>query len=308
MLLSDRGAYFSHIVLPDDRAAKKQLLAAVLGRLAPPLWCAMAQSELERAGRIGPFNDMPELEAYVKAAHNPVAAQRLHAALETLHAAQTLFARQAYPETVQAAGTCRDLSAEAYLRSASSPAKEGRAFWNHSGTGAYPGDWDRSAKELADAGFNMIVPNMLWAGVAHYASDVLPRSSTFEKYGDQIAQCVAAAKKYGLEVHVWKVNHNLSNAPQDFVAKLRAEHRTQVSDKGEPCDWLCPSHPENFKLELESMLEVVRKYDVDGIHFDYIRYPDSNHCWCDGCRAAVRGPIGPQGGQLARRLPFGGLA
>jgi uncharacterized lipoprotein YddW (UPF0748 family) len=125
---------------------------------------------------------------------------------------------------------------------------------------------------------------MLWAGVAHYASDVLPRSATFEKYGDQIAQCGAAARKYGLEVHVWKVNHNLSNAPRSFIAQLRAEHRTQVSDKGEPCDWLCPSHPKNFELELNSMLEVVRKYDVDGLHFDYIRYPDSDHCWCDGCR------------------------
>ncbi|HEX30041.1 TPA: hypothetical protein ENG04_08175, partial [Candidatus Poribacteria bacterium] len=48
--------------------------------------------------------------------------------------------------------------------------------------------------------------------------------------------------------------------------------------------WLCPSHPENFKLELESMLEVVRKYDVDGIHFDYIRYPHGNACYCEGCK------------------------
>ena len=32
------------------------------------------------------------------------------------------------------------------------------------------------------------------------------------------------------------------------------------------------------------MLEVVRNYDVDGIHFDYIRYPDGDHCFCAGCR------------------------
>ena len=46
---------------------------------------------------------------------------------------------------------------------------------------------------------------MLWGGSAHYASDLLPRSETFEKYGDQLEQCCAAAKKHGLEVHVWKV-------------------------------------------------------------------------------------------------------
>ena len=104
------------------------------------------------------------------------------------------------------------------------PAKgEVHAVWNHSGTGAYPGDWDRSAKVLADNGFNMILPNMLWGGLAHYASDVLPRSDTFQQYGDQIEQCCAAAKKHGIEVHVWKVNYNLSTAPKEFVEKLRRE-------------------------------------------------------------------------------------
>jgi uncharacterized lipoprotein YddW (UPF0748 family) len=161
---------------------------------------------------------------------------------------------------------------------------ETRAVWNHSGTGAYPGDWDRSARLLAENGFTMIMPNMLWGGVAHYASDVLPRSATFRKYGDQIEQCCAAAKKYGVEVHIWKVNYNLCTAPNDFVAKMRAEGRVQVSVDGKTSDWLCPSHPENQKLELESMLEVARKYPVDGLHFDYIRYPNSAHCYCDGCR------------------------
>jgi len=159
---------------------------------------------------------------------------------------------------------------------AASPPREVRAVWNHSGTGAYPGDWQRSAKLLAENGFNMILPNMLWGGVAHYPSDVLPPSATFQKYGDQIEQCCAAAKKHGIEVHVWKVNYNLATAPKDFVAKLRREGRTQVSAKGEPSDWLCPSHPENQKLELESMLEVARKYPVDGLHFDYIRYPTAS--------------------------------
>jgi uncharacterized lipoprotein YddW (UPF0748 family) len=32
------------------------------------------------------------------------------------------------------------------------------------------------------------------------------------------------------------------------------------------------------------MLEVARKYEVDGLHFDYIRYPDKEGCFCLGCR------------------------
>ena len=99
-------------------------------------------------------------------------------------------------------------------------AKLARARAGRCGTirapGAYPGDWERSAKLLAENGFNMILPNMLWGGLAHYASDVLPRSATFKQYGDQIEQCCAAAKKHGLEVHVWKVNYNLGDGAEGF--------------------------------------------------------------------------------------------
>ena len=170
------------------------------------------------------------------------------------------------------------------LMAAEKPPFEARAMWNHSGTGAYPGDWDRSAKLLAENGFNMVFPNMLWGGTAHYASDVLPRSAVFRQHGDQIEQCCAAAKKHGIEVHVWKVCFNLQTAPRDFIEKLRREGRTQVSVEGKPLDWLCPSHPDNRKLELESMVEVVRKYPVAGLHFDYIRYPGREYCYCAGCR------------------------
>ena len=65
---------------------------------------------------------------------------------------------------------------------------------------------------------------------------------------------------------------------------MRREGRTQVDVNGEVTDWLNPAHPENYKLEVESMLEVVRKYAVDGIHFDYIRYPNNNLDYSDFSR------------------------
>lgn len=284
MLISDRGAFLSHIVLPDDPAGKRQLLAAVLGHLSQPLWKQMAQAALSKLDRIGHCEDLQQLEKQINKDSSAEVAQCLEAAKTSLAKAKELIAEGKFSEAVGTAHKAHEQASEAYLRAQPSPTREGRAFWNHSGTGAYPGDWDRTAKELAGAGFNMVIPNSLWAGLAHYESDVLPRSSTVEKHGDQIAQCVKACKKHGIEVHVWKVNFNLSTAPKDFVAKMREQKRTQVSVKGEPKDWLCPSHPDNFKLELDSMLEVARKYDVDGVHFDYIRYPDGAHCYCDGCR------------------------
>ena len=104
------------------------------------------------------------------------------------------------------------------------------------------------------------------------------------QYGDQLAQCVAAARKHDLEVHAWKITWNLEGAPREFIKKMRESGRTQVSSAGKPLNWLCPSHPENVALELESILEIVTNYDVDGIHLDYIRYPGSHACYCEECR------------------------
>ncbi len=292
MLVSDRGAFFSHIVLGDDPDGKRQMLAALLGHLCPPLWEQMVKSKLEGLVRVGHLENAAELARYVKKSGNSAAIEAMKAGGEALRQAREQAAAKEYPQAIQRAGEARRLLVEAYLRATPSRADEGRAFWEHSGLGAYPGDWDRTAKELAAAGFNMVIPNMLWGGLAHYESDVLPQSKHFREHGDQIAQCAAACKKHGLEAHIWKVNWNLSNAPRDFVEKVRKEGRTQVSARGEPHDWLCPSHPENFKLELESMLEVARKYDVAGLHFDYIRYPDDDHCYCEGCRSRFESACG----------------
>jgi len=291
LLLSERGAFFSHILLPDDPEGKKQLLAALLGYLVPPLWAQMAQAAVERIGHVGHLADRASVEKFLseseKALPAEVQKELAHHLARLAEADQKLVAVQATgkgPEVIEAARQVHQVLVQAYLAAQPSPQREGRAIWNHSGAGAYEGDWDRTAKELAKAGFNMVLPNMLWAGLAHYPSQFLPQSKLCQEHGDQVAQCVEACHREGLEVHVWKVNWNLSTAPKDFVQKMRSAGRTQVSADGKPIDWLCPSHPENFQLERDTMLEVLRKYPIDGLHFDYIRYPHGEACYCPGCR------------------------
>jgi uncharacterized lipoprotein YddW (UPF0748 family) len=143
--------------------------------------------------------------------------------------------------------------------------------------------WDESIKRLADSGFNAIIVNMCWGGSAAYDSKVLPRERGV--VGDRLAECLAAGKKHGVAVHVWRVNWNLGwNVDPKHKADLRAAKRLQEDPAGKPIDWLCPSNPENQKLELDAMLEIATNYDVAGIHFDYIRYPGEEGCYCPGCR------------------------
>ncbi len=289
LILSDRGAYFSHLILSDDPVNKQALLTAIMGHFQPRLWNSIAEATIEQADQVGPFQSFTDLKQHIVSTVTPqssrdLAARDLDKTNASLVQAKRLLEQNQAFQSIPFARACREQRVKIYLLTRASLPREARAVWDHSPTGPYPGDWNRTCKELADAGFNMIIPNMLWGGLAHYPSDVLPRSQIYEKYGDQIEQCLNAARQHGLEVHVWKVNHNLSTAPEAFVKKMRDAGRTQVSVSGEPSDWLNPAHPENFQLEVNSMLEVVKKYPVDGIHFDYIRYPNDRHCYSDYSR------------------------
>ena len=278
------GVFFSHIFLPDDIQRKMQMLAALLGHLVPEFRRTFAEQAIAAMTTIGHTKDFAALKQFVQRSTVPEANQALKVGTDLMKRARTEYDTGAYNTAITTARASRAEFSKAYFLSHISVETEGRAVWNHSGLGAYPGDWERSAKELASAGVNMILPNMAWAGVAHYPSKILPQSKTYTRYGDQLAQCVEAAHKHGLEVHVWKITWNLEGAPKEFVEKIREAGRTQVSATGQALNWLCPSHPKNVLLELESILEIVTNYDVDGIHLDYIRYPGSHACYCEGCR------------------------
>jgi hypothetical protein len=209
IVLGDRAAYFSHIVLRDDWDRKKQMLAAVLGQLVPQFWSELVASGVARAERIGHCQSGAELAALIEKQPTAEIRRQLAESTGLLSDARRLLAAGRGYEASEAVRRGRELRVDAYLKVQPSPSREGRAIWEHSGTGAYPGDWDRTCRELANAGFNMVFPNMLWAGAAHYPSDLLPRSKTFQEYGDQIEQCLAAARKHGLEVHVWKIHDSL---------------------------------------------------------------------------------------------------
>lgn len=296
VVVGENGAYIGHILTSADNENKRLLVLALVGHFVPDAWKEAASKALTTAATIGPFRDRAALEEYLRTMADKVKAtaeirRLLGVADQEKQAATDALAAGAYPEVLHRAAAMRTALSEAYQHAHTSRDGEFRAVWNHSGTGDC-GSWDEAMRLLSEANFNAVVPNMWWAGVAHYDSEYLPHSKTFEDRGDQIAQAVEAGKKYGIQVHPWKVNWNLSNAPKEFVDKLREEGRLQARANGEERAWLCPSHPDNFKLELDTMLEVVRKYDVDGVHFDYIRYPDGDSCYCDGCRERFEAQIG----------------
>jgi uncharacterized lipoprotein YddW (UPF0748 family) len=288
-LASDTGTFMSHVIYLTDQVNKEKMLLGLIGHYVPEIWPDAAGAAIARIGTIAEYADYDQAVADIRARGATTPRQAaVDAELADADAARDQAIAQAaagqHADAVWTAIDARSHLQEAYYLCQSSALPEFRSVWEHAGTGPYPGDWPAAIDTLVANGYSAVFPNMLKGGLAHYDSALLPHSSQFNTYGDQVTACVDAAHARGIEVHVWKVNWNLGRAPQSFIDQMRAEERTQVSAWGAPIDWLCPSHPDNHALERDSMLEVLQNYDIDGLHFDYIRYPGPDYCYCDGCR------------------------
>jgi uncharacterized lipoprotein YddW (UPF0748 family) len=277
----------THVLLPDDAVNKRRMLLAMLGYLAPEVWRQAAETLIAQSGTIGGYKTYEEAVSGIQqqGREDVRVTKALSSARELRDSAMRLVTEKSFPEALYKAIAAKQQITDAFCMAQQPQPGEFRAFWCHSAFGVQGMEWEEAIGRLAENGFTAILPNMLWGGVAFYPSKVLPVSPTVPNRGDQIARCVAACRKHGVQIHVWKVNWNLgSAAPKEFFEKMRREGRLQASSSGKEERWLCPSHPDNRKLEIDSMVEVARDYDVDGIHFDYIRYPDGDHCFCGGCK------------------------
>lgn len=282
---------------PEGEAA--EAVMRCLAGAYPQAWDLAVTRALARAGEIAGYASP---DAVVQSIRDTAGGNRSRPAVErqlelAAQLREEVGEQQAAGRPAQAlarAEQARVALIEAYCLAQSPKPGEFRAFWCHEAYGVKGMSWDASIRILAENGFTAIVPNMLWAGVAYYDSDVLPVSPMVAERGNLLTECLEACRKYGVECHVWKVNFYMSGrSPADFRERMKREGRTLVEFNGRAKDdWLCPSHPENRKLEIDSMVEVARRYDVNGIHFDYIRYPGPEGCFCDGCRERFERVVG----------------
>lgn len=299
---TDRGLWMTHVLLDDDRANKERMLVGLIGRYDPSAWADAARHAVQTAGKI---DDFPGLDAAVAGIRSLARAGAQRDEVERLLAraqasvalAQQREAAGAYAEALAAADQARDALTEAYSRAQPPRAGEFRGVWDHDGVGWYPGDWDRTCRLLREHGVNAIFPNVLWAGLAHYPSKVVPGSNTLKLFGDQMKASLAAARRHGLQVHAWKVCWQVEQAPPEFVARLKKEGRLQQGADGKTINWMNPAVAANVRQELDAVEELARNYAVDGIHLDYVRFPGANACFAPATQRAfgawLGGTLGP---------------
>ncbi len=165
------------------------------------------------------------------------------------------------------------------------PKNERRGVWLHVGDDRHPKD---VMPELKRLGLGMAVLRIAGGTAAFYASKVQPdvQDPLAADGGDWLAEAVKHAHANGIEIHPY-VNNCIveGRTSQESLQGLRAAGRLQAGPDGRPIDWFCPSQEANLAAIERPMLEIVSRYEVDGVQYDFIRYPNSQGCFCAKCRA-----------------------
>ena len=100
---------------------------------------------------------------------------------------------------------------------------------------------------------------------------------------DPLAFAIEECHKRGMQLHAWLVT-----IPLGDVQYVRGHGKCSLpAMKPNQCTrfkgawYMEPSHPATAEHLGALVEEVVTRYDVDGIHFDYIRYPEGNATYPD---------------------------
>ncbi len=175
---------------------------------------------------------------------------------------------------------------------------EARGLWVVRHSIATPVGVDRLVELSARYGFSDLIVQVRARGDALYASNLEPPAEILKdpRY-DPLAYVVLKAHQAGLRVHAW-LNalftwsggrrplspHHLVNAHSDWLM-IHQSGRPIASTDHEGL-YVCPSRPEVQSHLWRIYMDVVQRYTLDGIHFDYIRYPGAEFCYCDACQRA----------------------
>ncbi len=161
---------------------------------------------------------------------------------------------------------------------------EFRGFWVDGFNQGFhtPEQVDTLLQRVRAANMNAVIVQMRKRGDAHYASPLEPIATQQQVGFDALAYLIEKAHSGTprIEVHVWVNSHPIwpgSGWPTDpkHILNRYPEIQTEdyngkrVTEVGYGGDW---GHPIYHEWFTKVVLDIVRRYDIDGIHFDYIRY------------------------------------
>ena len=175
---------------------------------------------------------------------------------------------------------------------AANPKREFRGAWMHTvyqGQYAQKGTAELQAylidqlDKLKAAGVNAVLFQVRPSADAFYPSKLEPWSRFLTKggkapspYWDPLQFMIDETHKRGMELHAWLNPYRVTTSPTEKLAPGHIYHKEPqryVKYEGDNKIYFDPGLPENRKFIEDVVMDIVNRYDVDGIHFDDYFYP-----------------------------------
>ncbi len=276
-LKGDGGYWMTHVLLGDGESGEKEdLLLTLAGEIDSKLWKKAAGVRMKTAANVGKWKSVEDAEREVNALS--VSRKLSYALGETAKAkearrlAEKAVAAGRYSEAwMMSKEISRHLNS-AYGAIQTPKKDEIRAVWDHSGLGIYPGNWNKTCKQLSEAGISDIFVNVAAPGFTHCNLSTLPHSPVYEKYGDQLEAAIKAARPYGIRVHAWMICFSTTGATANRKEIFQKNGWLLSGTDGKLQNWLDPSSVQLRTHLTRAAAEIMTKYKADGLHLDFVRY------------------------------------
>ena len=179
---------------------------------------------------------------------------------------------------------------------------EMRGIWMHATQIKTRAEADEWIAKIDQANLNAVfILVWYWGGQAAYSSELCPMLEGVEEGYDPLGYMIQECHKRDIEVHAWYVNGAYGAAKPKHVLDEHPEWAVDTGGDGKL--WYDFGKPELRKFQSDLMIECLKNYDVDGIHFDYIRY-GPKICYCKHCQEEFARRYGHEPLTSGRRESF----
>jgi uncharacterized lipoprotein YddW (UPF0748 family) len=162
-----------------------------------------------------------------------------------------------------------------------------RAVWVSRVTYESPDDVRRVVRNCRDAGFNTVLFQVRGNATAYYDSPYEPWAEAYDFQSpgfDPLAVAIDEARARGVDLHAWvnvmpawRGEDPPSDPTQLYNARPEWFWYDQYGNRQKLSSFyvsLNPCLPEVREYLVAVFRDVVTRYDVDGLHLDYIRFPN----------------------------------
>lgn len=136
---------------------------------------------------------------------------------------------------------------------------------------------ERILDRLVEDGYNTVFFQARMSGTTSYDSPYEPYGRVFTTSGeapgyDPLSFATEACHKRGLTIHAWIVTYPLVSNKQRPHPIVTKHPEWAIAHRG--TRHLDPGNPSVRTYIARLAADIAKRYDVDGVHFDYFRYPE----------------------------------